>query len=207
MVDEPTASHSTVRQAPCRLYPRVLGAAWDRLDPAVQRVHTDAALTQAEGVLRVRRARGRLIGLILDIARVPPASDGIAMRLTIERRGTAERWCRAFGRCRLVTVQTATPDGLLAERIGILAFRFRLAVEDGAMLFRQHSVVVCLGPLRVSLPRCLAPRVAGREGVTAEADRTTVEVCVMVPVGRLLFSYHGTVRWRTGQRSVETASC
>jgi hypothetical protein len=200
MRDDPRPLQTAASQAPSRLYPRLLGAAWDRLPPAVQRVHTDDALTHAEGVLQVSRAPGRLTGLLLDAARVPPASRAARVRLTVEHltsghTGPAERWCRVFERCRLVTVQTEAPGGLLAERIGLLEFRFRLAVKDGAILFRQQRLVVCLGPVRLPLPHRLAPQIAGREAAADDGERTKVEVRVTTPGGSLLFSYHGAVRW------------
>ena len=54
-----------------RLYPKLLGAAWASLDPVVQRVHSAPAETYAEGIAQVSRAPGRLLGCVLDAARVP----------------------------------------------------------------------------------------------------------------------------------------
>jgi hypothetical protein len=198
--------------AASRLYPGLLGAAWDELDPAVQRVHTDASLTHAEGIFQVSRTPGRLIGLILDLARVPRASDRARVRLAVECRGSAEHWLRVFDGRPLATVQTADADGRLIERAGILEFRFRLAVKHGDLLFRQESLALCLGWWRLRLPYWLALQVAAREGAVpqeragqpdrtgqpdraGQPDQTKVEVRVMLPGGGLLFSYRGTVRW------------
>jgi len=178
-----------------RLYPRLLGISWDDLDPAVQRVHADKPLTHADGLFQVSRAPGRLLGLILDVARVPRASGGARVRLAVVCRGPAEHWRRVFDGRPLETVQTAGRDGLLVERIGILEFRFRLAVKHGDLLFRQQRLIACLGPLRVRLPHWLAFQVAAREGPSGEPDLTKIEVRVMTPGGNPLFSYRGTVRW------------
>jgi hypothetical protein len=122
------------------------------------------------------------------------------VRLVVCQRGLAERWHRAFDGRSLVTDQFEAPGGRLAERIGILEFRFRLAVEQGALLFRQEGLAIWLGPLRLPLPDWLAIKIDAREGpagAPGEAgDRTTVDVRVTAPTGRLLFAYRGTVGWR-----------
>jgi hypothetical protein len=193
-------------RAASRLYPRLLGASWDDLDPVLQRVHTDNSLTHAEGIFQVSRAPGRLLGQILDLAGVPRASDRARVRLAVECRGLAEHWLRTFEGRPLTTIQIADADGRLVERAGLLEFRFRLAVKHGELLFRQESLALCLGAWRLRLPHWLAVQVAAREGAvlqeTAEQpdragqpDRTKVEVRVMLPSGGLLFSYRGTVRW------------
>jgi Domain of unknown function (DUF4166) len=186
-----------------RLYPTLLGPAWSALDPVVQRVHSDAALTHARGVFQVSRAPGRLTGRIFDAANVPPSSSAAEVRLAICHRGLVERWHRAFGGRPLVTLQSEAPGGLLAERIGVLEFRFRLIVKDGALLYRQAGCIIRLGALRVALPDWLSIRVAGREGPTGAGDgsspRTAVDVRVTTPGGRLLFAYRGTVHWCSGE--------
>jgi hypothetical protein len=195
-----------------RLYPRLLGDAWDTLDPALQRIHTDPRLTHAAGLLQVSRAPGRLLGLLLTAARVPQASDRAQVRLAVETgdadigrdggatSGPVERWHRVFDGHPLVTLQSEAPGGLLAERVGILEFRFQLAVKRGEPVFLQHSLVICLGGRRLPLPHWLAPRIAARESAIGEStagqpDQTRVDLRVMAPGGSLLFSYRGTVRW------------
>jgi hypothetical protein len=185
-----------------RLYPKLLGASWQALAPAVQRVHTDASLTHAEGTFQVSRAPGRLLGRILDLAHVPRASTAARVRLAVSHRGLVERWYRTFGGRPLVTVQSEAPGGLLAERVGVLELLTRLSVKDGALLFRHTGLAIRLGPLRVPLPDWLSIKVAGREGPADAGDdvrpRTTVEVRVTGPTGGLLFAYRGTARWCAG---------
>ena len=195
MDHELTGSGTPDARAARRLYPRLLGSAWHDLDPAVQRAHLDATLTHADGIFQVSRAPGRLLGLILDLARVPRASGAARVRLGVVCRGPAEHWRRVFEGQPLETVQTADADGLLVERVGILELRFRLAVQQGDLLLRQHSLTVRLGPLWVRLPHGLAIQVAARESAAGQPDRTKVEVRVMSPGGSPLFSYRGTVRW------------
>jgi hypothetical protein len=186
-----------------RLYPRLLGAAWQALEPAVQRAHTAEVLTHAEGTFQVSRAPGRVMGRILDLARVPPSSSAASVRLVVHQSGRVERWERSFGGRLLVTLQWEAPGGLLAEQAGVLEFRFRLAVKHGALVFRQEGFALRLGPLRLPLPEWLAIKVACREGPASGpdglSDQTMVDVRVTGPTGGLLFAYRGTMRWRSGE--------
>ena len=185
-----------------RLYPTLLGAAWHSLDPTVQRIHSAPSAMHAEGIFQVSRGGGVLMRRILDAAHVPQPSHAADVRLVVCHRGRHERWHRAFGGLPLVTHQSEAPGGLLAERIGILEFRFRLAVKHGALLFRQESFAIRLGPLRVPLPDWLSIEIAGREGPAGAPDETsdctTVDVRVTAPTGSLLFAYRGTVRRSPG---------
>jgi len=195
MANDPDALVPENWSAPHRLYRRLLGVAWQHLDPALQWVHANEAAECAEGSFQVSRAPGRLAGLLLDAAGVPRASEAAEVRLAIFHHGRFEIWHRTIGGKRLITVQTEAPGRLLRERIGCLEFRFRLAVKKGDLLFRQEGLQLCLGSLRLPVPTWLAPQVAAREGPTGDPNRTRVEVRVTSPSGSLFFSYRGTVRW------------
>ena len=190
-----------------RLYPKVVGAAWRRLHPAIQDVHTWPGPVCAVARFAVRRRCGRLAGLLLDLARVPVAGEDISVRLTVDHRdtpsGPCERWQRVFAGRPLVTFQAESPGGLLAERVGPLEFRFRLTVDAGSLVFRQVGCWLRLGPASMRLPRRLAPvvwcRETGSEAVHEDAvHETVVTVTVTAAGGGLLFSYHGAVAWEPG---------
>lgn len=182
-----------------RLYPRLLGEAWARLHPDVQRVHTLPGSASAQAQFKVQRAPGRLLGMALNLARVPAATDRARVQLAVVEwmtpHGPQERWHRVFDGRPLVTFQAAAPGGLLSERVGPLEFRFRLLAQDGAMLFEQQGCWLRIGKLGVRLPRTFAPTIWCREGATDHPDQTSVYVRVSTPRGGLLFSYRGTVTW------------
>lgn len=200
-----------------RLYPRLLGSSWWSLSPVLQRAHFSSGHLQAEGTFQVRRAPGRLAGRVLDVARVPRASDAAHVRLTVSACGPVERWCRAFDSVPLVTRQSEAPGGLLAERYGPLEFRFWLTVADGTLVFRQESLAVRVGSLRIRLPAWLAVEIAARESpaggvahsearmATAAGDSTWVEVRMTGPTGGLIFAYRGTVTWSSSANQREGA--
>ena len=185
-----------------RLYPKLLGAAWREVAPAVRRAHTDDSLTHAEGIFQVSRARGRLLGRLLDLAQVPRSSTAAPVRLTVRYRGLVERWHRTFDGRALATVQSVAPGGLMAERAGVLEIQSRVNVRDGVLVYRHVGLTLRLGRLRVPLPDWLSIKVAGREGPADPGDdprpHTQVDVRVTGPTGGLLFAYRGTVRWCSG---------
>nr|MBA2448629.1 DUF4166 domain-containing protein [Chloroflexota bacterium] len=122
-------------------------------------------------------------------------AEAAEVRLLVDRRGSVERWHRIIGGVPLVTVQRATPGGLLAERLGPLELRFRLAAVGAALVYRQVGLVVRLGTFCLRLPWWISPRVAAREGPADGPSRTRVAVEVTAPTGGLLFSYEGNVQW------------
>ena len=190
-----------------RLYPTVLGDVWARLHPDVQRVHLLSGSAHATAQFVVKRAPGRLIGLLLDLARVPAASDAVPVRLTVEERtmpaGPQERWHRVFNGKPLVTHQAVAAGRaecsgrLLGERVGPLEFRFRLVADDadGAMVFEQQGCWLRLGRRALKVPRALAPVIWCRERATGHRAQTGVFVKVTTSRGALLFSYRGVVTW------------
>ena len=177
------------------LYPRLLGPGWDRLAPAVRRAHADGDVLVGIGTFGVAHGVGRLARLLAGCGAVPPASDACPVRVTIRRHGLEERWHRRLAGTRLVTVQRAAPDGLLAERLGALELVFRLSVVDGALVYRQVAAMLRLGPFRPRLPARLAPRVAARERPDDDGISTNVAVEITLPTGGLLLAYRGRVRW------------
>lgn len=179
------------------LYRRILGPAWDGLDESVRQAHGVDPPPKAVGSLRVRQRPGRWAGLLLRAAGVPAAGEAVPVRLVVERHRHGERYRRSFGGAPLVSRQRAAGAGLLDERFGVLGLRFRLAVEDGALVYRQVGAAVWLGPLRLPLPGWGAPRVRARE----EGDgpgRTRLTVEVRGPGGGLLFAYGGRLAWEGG---------
>ncbi len=81
-------------------------------------------------------------------------------------------------------------DCLLGEQVGIVELHFQLEAADGALVYRQVSAKLRLGPLALPLPGFLRPRVEARE----EPDgprRTRVSVSVTAPMIGLLISYEG----------------
>jgi hypothetical protein len=128
------------------------------------------------------------------LLRLPRASDAADTRLVVTSCANGERWRRTFDGRRLDTRQYLVGDSVLAERIGILEFRFRLEVSAGNLLYRQIEAAFLCGPVRVRLPAACAPRIEARE-TPAGAREVRIHVGVTLPFLGSLITYDGTMNF------------
>lgn len=179
---------------PPALYPRLLESSWHELAAPVRDMHLDgAALLYGSGFFRIRHGTSHLGCLLAWLMHMPSATEATNTRLVILPLGHGERWVRHFGDQYFVSTQREAFGGGLLERIGPLELRFRLEARDGALFYRQVGAALRLGPLRVPLPRRIAPRVEAKEE-PGGADRTHVTVVVTAPWVGLLVSYEGHIK-------------
>jgi hypothetical protein len=125
---------------------------------------------------------------------LPEAGVDIPVRLSVNADAYGERWHRTFGAggTPFVTEQRAGESGLMIERIGWTEIRYRLEIAGGALFYRQMGTVLCMGALRLPLPRWLAPRIAARESAIDE-KLTHISVEVTLPLVGRLISYKGFI--------------
>jgi hypothetical protein len=125
------------------------------------------------------------------LARLPARSDAAPVRLIVSRVAGGERWDRTFPNTRLVSTQYDAGDGLLGENFGLMDVRFRLIVDDGALVYKQQGAALRLGSLRLLIPKSLAPQVTAREIAAADGVTPHILVSVSLPVAGLLVEYEG----------------
>jgi hypothetical protein len=172
-----------------------LGEAWGKVDEPVRRLHERGTGPCGEGLFAVRggnffaRALARLLGL-------PAGGEGVRVCLSVTRAGDgeAERWHRTFGGRAFDTLQREGEGRLLAERAGPFELLFELSVEGGALVYAQAGAALRAGPLRVPLPRALAPRVEARERGAEDGEGVHVHVSSTAPLVGLMLSYEGRLR-------------
>ena len=138
------------------------------------------------------RASTRRARLLARLLRLPRASAAAETRLVVTSKAGGEQWRRTFDGRRIDTRQFGCDGCVLAERIGVLEFRFRLEPADGSLVFRQVAAAVVLGRFRVGLPEAWAPRIEARED-PAGAGRMGVHVRVTLPAVGPVLTYDGTV--------------
>jgi len=177
---------------PGPLYARLLGASWMQLAEPVRFVHSTESTVRARGRLRIAHGRGPLARVIAGLLRLPRASDAAETRLVVTSRADGEDWHRTFDDRCLDTRQYQADERDLAERIGVLEFRFRLDASEGSLLFRQVEAALVLGSVRVRLPAACAPRVDARED-PAGARRIRVHVHVTLPPLGSVLTYDGPI--------------
>jgi hypothetical protein len=172
------------------LYARVAGDAWFQLADSIRDLHSRGSTTR--GCLRVEHGGHRLARFLARRLQLPDACSAADAQLTITAVDGGERWQRAFGGRRFETFQYRTAEAELAERYGLLEFRFRLEVSDGNLHFIQREAAMRIGIGRVRLPRHLAPRVRAQERAAAPGQ-VHIAVSVTLPGIGLLIGYDGVV--------------
>jgi hypothetical protein len=184
-------AHQSSR-APGPLYARLLGASWLQLAEPVRFIHTTESPVRARGRLQIAHGRGRLARLLAQLLRLPRASAAVRTRLAVTARADGEQWLRTFDDRRLDTRQYEAGEGDLAERIGVLEFRFRLEVLEGSLLFEQLEAALLFGSVRLRVPAAWAPRVEARED-PAGAHQIHIHVRVTLPAVGPVLTYDGTI--------------
>src|SRR5262249_4658793 len=133
------------------------------------------------------------------LLRLPLPAEAVGTRLRVSPSRDAERWFRAFGGRRLVTMQRER-RGLLAERFGVLEFLYRLQVVEQGLEYDQKVVALALGPFLLRLPFWLSPRVVARESPGKGPHHTQVDVRVTHPLLGLLLAYKGQLERKEPHR-------
>jgi len=117
---------------------------------------------------------------------LPAAGHGQAVWLDVAEDGSELVWTRRIGGSVLRTRQRAS-GSRLEERSGLGRVSFDLAVEDGALLYRQSSIHVAGLPV----PSSISPRVNAVVSAAPAGWRVVVAVTWR---GRMVCRYAGTIR-------------
>jgi hypothetical protein len=130
------------------LFPFVLGADFDALDPRLKLAHSGESF-KLEGTVAVERGTSFVSRALGAIASLPPAVTNAPIEVQIEANSTGERWIRVFA-TKHCMVSTLHRDGeLLAERLGPATLKFRLSVRGGGMQWVLEHISACGIPLPV----------------------------------------------------------
>jgi len=168
---------------------RALAGSWAQLSAVVRRLHGPCAV---HGRFVVERGEGWAVALVAWIFGLPAPGPEVTTSLEVRAGRHEFTWDRRFGTRRLITHQRALRGGTLAERLGGIECVFELTATHDAIEYRQSGARLCAGPLRLPLPRPLAPRVEAR--VRALGESMEVEVVLSAPVIGRLMRYRGMVQ-------------
>jgi len=149
----------------------------------VRRAHVPPL--HAEGSIDVEHGPGLLRRPLIWLMKLPAAGLCQPTRVDVTEDGSDLVWTRRIGTSTLRTRQRANGSHIV-ERSGLGRISFELAVEDGALLYRQAAIR--MAGLRV--PPSLSPRVSAVVSAAPEGWRVVVTVTWR---GRILCRYGGTV--------------
>ena len=165
------------------LFQRVLGNAFDDLQPRVKILHSQEGHQRYRGEVEVSRGRHPLARLLAWATRLPPAGKG-AIEVGIDTDANGERWIRRVGGHAMPS-RLWSQEGLLCEQLGLARFGFRLTVEQGVLVWsiaRVHA-------LGLPLPARWFDAVQARE--YESEGRYWFDVAAAMPIAGLLVHYRG----------------
>jgi Domain of unknown function (DUF4166) len=168
----------------CSPYEAVLGPAFASLHAHVRRAHLPPL--SAEGTIDVEHGSGWLARPIIWLMKLPASGRRQPVRLDVAEDGSELVWTRRIGGSILRTRQRASGSRIV-EHSGLGRVSFALAVDDGALLYRQSRFHVAGLPV----PSSLSPRVGAVVSATVEGWHVAVTVTWR---GRIVCRYGGTMR-------------
>jgi hypothetical protein len=165
------------------LFPGLLGAGFATLPPRVRMLHLHEGAQRLSGEVEVARGTRWMSCLCAWATRLPPAGHA-PITVEIVAVPGQERWTRQVAGHAMPSRLWAS-SGLLCEKLGLVAFGFRLSAEDGAIVWRVERVHV----FGLSLPAAWFEDVSARE---SEHDgRYHFDVTAALPLAGLLVRYRG----------------
>lgn len=169
------------------LFPSLMGEAWNRIDPVVQRVHGGRDGIVLRGTADVGGSPGRIARWLRWTTGVPAPGPAQPVVVEIVRDADGERWTRRFARGRMRSRLSAHDGRLLRERLGPVELHFRLDAADGAIHWHLLGARISGLPL----PRRWLGRVSAHSG--ADADRYAFSVEASLPGVGCWIAYRGTL--------------
>ena len=166
------------------MYERVMGDAYARLAPAVQRFHRLAGRHVLHGVVQTDAPANALAALIARGLGSPLRAASGTIRFELEAGPCFETWTRHFPG-RTMSSRLRFEAGQLVERLGVARLAFTLDEFDGRLVMRLASLRFAFIPC----PAWLRPRIVAEE--TGVGDSLHFRVEAHVPgVGRVV-GYRG----------------
>lgn len=157
--------------SPTSLYQRLLGPAFARLSPILQRVHDARSTKRYVGRCEVRSGVSCMAKLIARIASLPAASSDVALEVVIDSYARTERWTRRFGDQRMQSIMSSRGP-LLQERLGLTVLTFELLAEQQRIVWSLRGAHLAFVRLPIAwLLDCSASEaiVEGRYGFDVSA--------------------------------------
>jgi hypothetical protein len=168
------------------LFPLLLGSEWQLLSTPVQRMHGHAERLVARGVADVGGSPHWIVRLLRRQLGLPMPGPQQAVEVTIERRGTHERWTRQFASRRMRSaLRPATRAPFLSEQLGIITLRFALIRDHDAIDWQWRGARL----FGLPVPRFFFGKVMAR--CASENGRYTFEIDTRLPLLGQLVAYRG----------------
>jgi Domain of unknown function (DUF4166) len=140
------------------LYRQVLGEAFERLPPAVQRLHDHTESVSYVGVVDVRGPENFLGKILARLLGTPMQSGHGPITFDLKISLATERWTRRFA-TNVMSSTFSTANGLLIEKLGAATLHFKLEATKDMLEMK----IVSMSFLGIPSPKWLLPRIVGEE--------------------------------------------
>jgi hypothetical protein len=114
------------------LFPSLLGIKFAALDACLRWVHSGDS-RQLRGCVTVERGTSVVAKALGFLASLPSGMADAPIEVRIEVTEKGETWTRLFASHHLMVSTLRTDRGLLVERLGPAALKFRVIVRDGTL--------------------------------------------------------------------------
>jgi hypothetical protein len=121
------------------LFPSVLGVEFSSLDSFLRWVHGGDS-RRLRGCVTVERGTSVAAQVVGVLASLPSAMTDAPIEVRIEVTENGEIWTRLFASRHLMVSTLRGDRGLLVERLGPAAFKFRLLVRDGTLAWLLEHI-------------------------------------------------------------------
>jgi len=181
---------------PVKLYPRILGENWGKLDADLRDFHTTPY--ESQGWMNIEKG-GFVATLLTKIAGLPKAGEKIPTLLHVLPQDSEELWLRHFSD-RPYPSQQMEKNRELLETVGPYEFAMRLSVEGGNLIYRSYRMQLRIGELRLPLPGFMQAKIFGRETIDPTSRNLKVHIDVDVPILGKVIAYRGEIEARSAKK-------
>ncbi|MEO1363253.1 MAG: DUF4166 domain-containing protein [Pseudomonadota bacterium] len=165
----------------------MLGEAFERLPPALQRFHAGTATATYSGTVTVRHGNW-LARLMCRLGGFPPTSVDRPMRMSITVSPDGEHWHRDFDGHVLASLVRQTGATQVSEKFGLFDVTMSPQVSETGLDMPVTQIRV----LGIPVPRMLLGTSGGAERVTSDGQVSFNVTSRMWGLG-LIISYAGTL--------------
>ncbi|MEO0667341.1 MAG: DUF4166 domain-containing protein [Pseudomonadota bacterium] len=165
----------------------MLGDAFERLPPALQRFHAGTATATYSGTVTVRHGNW-LARLMCRLGGFPPTSVDRPMRMSITVSPDGEHWHRDFDGHVLASLVRQTGATQVSEKFGLFDVTMSPQVSETGLDMPVTQIRV----LGIPVPKMLLDTSGGAERVTSDGQVSFNVTSRMWGLG-LIISYAGTL--------------
>lgn len=169
------------------VYQKILQQDFEKLGPSLKFSHGGEKLVKASGIIDVEYGKNIFVGLLNNLAKMPPKGLQQKVSLVVERNENEEIWTRDF-QGKIFRTTQFVKKGCMIEKSGPAALKFNLSEKNGSIHFIQKQMLFF---------GIVAPKIFGLQTIANSIEDENgwkVDVEVRSPLFGLMLKYKGAVK-------------